>query len=514
MRKLKDNPCLRRLEVAGRTSHPRGRRLAAAGAAAGVLLTFALGSLRAFAAGEPGAGAPGPAAFSETSTEWVDAATGHRVIRLSKEPGSLSLYFHQNAYTPQGDKLIIYSPSGLSTVNLKTRQVELVATGMRYGAGLSSGIEVGRKTPTVYYQKNVDGQTVIYATDVDTKVTREVAKLGFTGDFGGVNADETLIIGKCAVPGGAGGQGGGPPAAQPAAQPQSGSPAASISTATNPPGSASVPDESRPAAPPAATTNAPDQGRRGGRGGRGGGAGRMLQFFAVDVKTGAVRTFFPMSDNLNHDQCSPTDPSLILYCHEGNWQSVDRIWTIHTDGTGNRLMHPRTMPMEIAGHEFFGYDGQTVWYDLQTPRSGVFWLAGVNAQTGERIRYPLERSQWSVHYNQSHDGKLFAGDGGGPNGVSNRSPGGAPFDPPANGQWIYLFTPRPEKLETIRAGNEDVKIGRFDVEKLVDLSKHDYRLEPNLTFTPDNQWIVFRSNMQGPTHVYAVEIARAKIGHE
>ena len=34
--------------------------------------------------------------------------------------------------------------------------------------------------------------------------------------------------------------------------------------------------------------------------------------------------------------------------------------------------------------------------------------------------------------------------------------------------------------------------------------------EPNLTFTPDNKWIVFRSNMHGPTHVYAVEIAKAK----
>jgi len=29
--------------------------------------------------------------------------------------------------------------------------------------------------------------------------------------------------------------------------------------------------------------------------------------------------------------------------------------------------------MEIEGHEFFGADGRTVWYDLQTPRSEVFW---------------------------------------------------------------------------------------------------------------------------------------------
>jgi oligogalacturonide lyase len=44
----------------------------------------------------------------------------------------------------------------------------------------------------------------------------------------------------------------------------------------------------------------------------------------------------------------------------------------------------------------------------------------------------------------------------------------------------------------------------------VDLSHHNYRLEPNVTFTPDGQWIVFRSNMHGLTHVYAVEIVKPK----
>ena len=448
-------------------------RLSATKTVSIVLLMTAM--LRAFAADVSSTNAASPGGFSQTATEWIDASTGHRVVRLSNEPGSLSLYFHQNAYSPRGDKMIIYTPEGLATVNLKTRAIELVAPGVRYGPGSSSGIEVGRKTSTVYYEKNEDGQTVIYATDLDTKATRVVSRLGFIGDFGGVNADETLIIGKRRVPG----------EAQPSGQTQ----------VQSVPASSTV------------STNAPAQDRRGGRGRGGGGP---LEFFAVDVKTGAVRTFMPMTYNLNHDQCSPTDPSLILYCHEGAWEQVDRIWTIRTDGTGNRLMHQRTMPMEIAGHEFFGYDGETVWYDLQTPKSGVFWLAGVNVQTGERIRYPLERSQWSVHYNQSHDGKLFAGDGGGPNGVSNRTPDGQPLDPPGNGQWLYLFTPQPGRMDTMKVGNDDVKVGKFDVEKLVDLSKHDYRLEPNLTFTPDNKWIVFRSNIQGGSQVYAVEIAKAK----
>ncbi len=418
----------------------------------------------------------------EPPREWIDPATGHRIVRLSNEPGSASLYFHQNAYTPQGDKMIIVTPGGLSTVNLKTREVELVAPNVRYGMGSSAGIEVGRKTRTVYYQRNVDGHTVIYATNVDTKATREVAALPFTGEFGGVNADETLIFGKCPVPA--------PATATPAAQPP-------------PPSSAAG----------AAANGTPNQapGRRGGRGGRGGGP-RMLQFFTVDVQTGAVKTFFPSTDNLNHDQCSPTDPNLALFCHEGEWHEVDRIWTIHTDGTGARLMHPRTMQYEIAGHEFFNHDGQMIYYDLQTPRSAVFWLAGVNVYNGERIRYSVERPNWSVHYNVSWDGKLFAGDGGGPTGVGNRTPlpEAKQIDPPVDSQWLYLFTPSKSPLETIKVGGEDVKTGKFDVEKLVDLRKHNYRLEPNLTFTPDDKWIVFRSNMHGPMHVYAVEVKKAE----
>jgi len=40
-------------------------------------------------------------------------------------------------------------------------------------------------------------------------------------------------------------------------------------------------------------------------------------------------------------------------------------------------------------------------------------------------------------------------------------------------------------------------------------AQHDYRLEPNVTFSPDMKWVVFRSNMLGPVHVFAVEIAKS-----
>jgi hypothetical protein len=43
----------------------------------------------------------------------------------------------------------------------------------------------------------------------------------------------------------------------------------------------------------------------------------------------------------------------------------------------------------------------------------------------------------------------------------------------------------------------------------VNLSKHNHNLEPNVTFTPDIKRVVFRSNMFGPTHVFAVELRKA-----
>src|SRR5262249_33446782 len=89
------------------------------------------------AAQSPPAGKP-PAA-KEPPAEWVEA-TGHRVIRLSRDPGSSSFYFHQNPYTASGDKMVIFTRGGLSTVDLQTRKVEQVVEG-RAGNAV-----VGRKT--------------------------------------------------------------------------------------------------------------------------------------------------------------------------------------------------------------------------------------------------------------------------------------------------------------------------------------------------------------------------------
>jgi oligogalacturonide lyase len=395
-------------------------------------------------------------------SDWIDPATGHRIIRLSGDAGGSSLYFHQNAYTPKGDKFIFNTRAGIVAVDLtRLGKGPVKPTIVVPGAG---AIATAWRTPDVYYRKS----GALHATNLETKATRKVTAARGTV----VNADETLVIGAV----------------------------------YDADARAKVKELGLPMQVTA------DLAPRDGAPGRLRPGGRSLALVVTDIKTGVAKKIHYSTEWLNHLQASPADPGRLLFCHEGNWHQVDRVWTIRMDGKDLKLMHKRTMRYEIAGHEFFSHDGKWVWYDLQTPRSKEFWLAGVHMPSGERIRYPIAREHWSVHYNISRDGKLFAGDGGGPGSVANLTP--LPerkrLDPPGNSQAIFLFMPTDTPFKTITVGGQKVKVGKLAVRKLVDLAKHNYRLEPNVTITPDNKWVVFRSNMHGATHVYAVEVRKSK----
>ena len=59
------------------------------------------------------------------------------------------------------------------------------------------------------------------------------------------------------------------------------------------------------------------------------------------------------------------------------------------------------------------------------------------------------------------------------------------------GQWIYFFEYDGKRLKSTR---------------LVNMKNHNYNLEPNIHFSPDQRWIIFRANFEGVENVYAVEI--------
>lgn len=399
----------------------------------------------------------------EPPHSWIDPATGHRVVRLTNDPNSASFYFNVNAYTPDGKEMVYTTPDGISVIDLttwKTRQVV---------KGHVRAIVVGHKTPSIFYIK--PEERTLWVTNVDTGATRKLAALPPRGSVVSINADETLAAGTY-IEGTAGRDYNQPPPGSRLHRDQPG-------------GSQQAQNMLQPM-------------NKGEMMERRLAARLPLVLFVIDLRTGKMRPLLHSRDWINHLLFSPTDPHLLLYCHEGPWQKVDRIWTIHTDGTHNMLIQKRTMFMEIAGHEFWAPDGKTIWYDWQTPKSVDFWLAGYTLATGRRVAYHMQADEWGIHFNVTRDGTLFCDDGGDPGQVAHSK----------NGEWIELLHP---KLITGDGINQPsfIQPGVFHAEHLVNMSRHNYRLEPNVSFTPDEKWIIFRSNMFGPTYVFAVEVAKA-----
>src|SRR6185312_10183323 len=79
----------------------------------------------------------------EPPLSWIDPDTGHRVIRLTREPGSDSFYFNYNCFTPDGKKMAYTTPQGISVLNLQTMQSTRVVTNKAHT------IIVGHKSPNL-----------------------------------------------------------------------------------------------------------------------------------------------------------------------------------------------------------------------------------------------------------------------------------------------------------------------------------------------------------------------------
>ena len=82
-------------------------------------------------------------------TEWIDAATGHRVVRLTGEAGGSTLYFHDNAFSPDGRTMMFNTPAGIAVVDVAKigtagLEPEIVGPAVRGGY-------FARRTREIYY---------------------------------------------------------------------------------------------------------------------------------------------------------------------------------------------------------------------------------------------------------------------------------------------------------------------------------------------------------------------------
>jgi oligogalacturonide lyase len=381
---------------------------------------------------------------------WIDGDTGHQITRLTNEPGSRSLYFNQNAFLPDGKQMVYLANTNIYAVTLTDNNPTRLLL-----PGPVSSILVARKTPTIYFTRPKDSG--FYALNVDTGQTHKVLDLPLNARVTSLNADETLAAG----------------------------------TLIEGEASANIQLDTDPVLRDKPLTEEQMDKRLDAR--------LPMALFTVDLRTSAIKTLLRSNDWLDEVMFSPTDPTLLLYCHQGSWLRVDRLWTIRTDGIGNNPVHQRTMSREAVGNAFWDSDGKTVWYDLQAPLGQNFYLASYNIVTGLRQRYSIGKNSWSMHYNVADGDIVFCGDG------SDSTGSAAALD----GKWLELFYPRKKAAPTDPSLRSLIQTESFKQQHLVNLSKQKYAVEPNARFTPDHGRVIFTSNMFGPSYVFAVDVAHA-----
>ena len=368
-----------------------------------------------------------------------DPDTGARILRLSRNAPSGVIYFTQACITPDSRYALVrdLDPAAGHTAGLMYRYDFKTGDLVKLTDLMTKNQILVPRSGNMYFTS--DNDRAIYATNILDLKTRKVADMpaGIACSGGlTVNSDETLVAGTGLL-----------------AQEHRGEP-----ILVTPPnhGAAFGDIFSRH------DTNL---------------------LIAADIKSGKVTELHRINTWLGHTQFSPTDPNLLMYCHEGPWAQVDRIWTLRIgDHSAPQLVLKRTEPDEIAGHEFWSTDGSTVWYDHNyrgTP--GRQFLEGKNLATGGITRYPITSVFRSIHYTQSPDGKFFVCDGG-----TNK-------DHPEQ-QAMFILVPENGGLRPI---------------KLCSMARNNYAdAEPNPHLTPDQHWVLFTATFSGLPEAYAVEMPR------
>lgn len=362
--------------------------------------------------------------------KWIDKHTSFKVVRLSRIDGNnTGLYFHQKAFTESGDKMIFRGDYGYYSVDMNSLKVTQLTDKTK------TAVVVAPKRREIFCYNNKEN--TVEKVNIDTLKVDTIAKLpwhvsGLT-PFS-IDVNENIL-------------------------------AAAFSEGS----------EEYYKKPRSEWFISIFEAKL------------LNKLFTVDIDSGEIKVIHETNSWLGHVQFSPVDSNLIMFCHEGPWEKLQRIWLINKENGKLRKVHPSNVDGQVekhwVGHEFWDPNGDEIWYDFRTPFvGGDYFLACTNIVTGHEFRYNLRNEWFSYHYNISHEGKLFAADGCG-----EEYPGST-----SEGRWIYLFKRRGSELEPT---------------KLVSLKNHDYtKCEPCVQFSPDDKWVVFTSNMSGSKQVYGVQI--------
>jgi len=201
----------------------------------------------------------------------------------------------------------------------------------------------------------------------------------------------------------------------------------------------------------------------------------------VDTESGAARVLWGEREWISHVNVSPIDPDIVLFCHEGQWHLVQRMWVVRAS-TGEvwPLVEQRRW-LERSGHEFFTRSGRVVtqysWRFHAQAKDWVYLDAFIqpDGSQPQSFRYLHGRP---THIQVARDETLGVGD--------RAFPG-----------------------EGFAEGSAYIGLIRFKDERAIvtALCRHDTSWQsqhshPHPVFSPDDRCVYFNSDRGGRCNIY------------
>jgi len=116
---------------------------------------------------------------------------------------------------------------------------------------------------------------------------------------------------------------------------------------------------------------------------------------------------------ISHVNVSPTDGDIVVFCHEGPWHLVQRLWVVRASTHEVWPLLKQRRHLDRSGHEYFTASGRLVtqWSTRETPSSGqVTSYNAVVDPSGEDLEMFRYDGPHPSHIQTSPDETLVVGD--------------------------------------------------------------------------------------------------------
>jgi len=209
----------------------------------------------------------------------------------------------------------------------------------------------------------------------------------------------------------------------------------------------------------------------------------------IDLKGESAEAIWGESEWFSHTNISPVDSNIIVFCHEGPWHLLQRMWVVNALSHEIRPLLPQRRYLESSGHEFFTKSGKVVTqYGIRGNPLSSDWtyydvILNPDGSGLRRFRY-LYTGKRPAHIQINNKENLGVGD--------------------------HAF---PDDDPSFKEGNDYIGLIEYkdNQAKTSLLCRHNtsWRTQhshPHPIFTPDDRYVIFSSDRGGRCNVYMAPV--------